>query len=1410
MERKLSKKMPSNSRPPLTSRIRASFDGKRSKSIERSKSEVTSPTLGTNGFITQDPEALQSAVERTMNSTAFQDAIAANLAKLLKPTIKSALDTIQPVVETVYNHEVLLRQTNKSVENLLERLDPVAEGVEEESNAGDPQTPTPASPRRRTIGLSSNGPNLDGIKQLLEEDNAHMAARFQELSAKVEANNNKVTEALEGIKNINAVLHPTQDGLNSLKPIFEQSHTATSVIQAQLDQLNADVGAILDAVGTDLGSNVKTLSQNSRTADASILSDHTEKLDSISRNVAALKDHTEIIDMLRDIVINLETLDDRVQASTDTHKEHLAAISPQLEGVLDSLQLQSSTLSDIKAVDFPSAEILAALQKSNDSHAAHAITLGQIKDLRSTPEVPPVDSASESQTLAALEALQAEIATLKDNIQTGLTTTQEEFTGLGTKVDDVLTTLEAHRVTDTSADILAEVRQSNASHALHASALERIKSLNVANAPSDGPHISTIASTLESHTAALHTIQDSIQNRGIASTGSTYGLGTFETSISEIATTLESHTIILNELKDDVSAEILTILNEQNSILAELREGDMSEEILTALHASNDSHTAHTTALSDLHAAVQASNVSHKAHAGVLDELRSARSTEQTAVDEGTSSPQDLEAVETQLGAIMTSLDDQKIALSAIKEATLTHIDSLGGHAAALAEIKAVTHSSKDWHETHMSALADINSAVTASISSHASHAAILAEIKGVSLEANDLHASHVKTLTELKSAVSDTTARPPEDNATDTKALETSIDAILSTLDAQSNILSQIKETATSVDTLTVVKETHELVQSQNSLLSSKDGEEFQRELLENISSLREIIEDSKASLAEHGASVKDLHESTAASKSEITQAIAALSLAGAAGAGAGAILSQDDDKSSEILEQILAVKTIVEKSSTSADDGKSGQILEHVTAVKSIVEKSSTTVDGLRDSTSAIAAQIDINHTTITTSITTLSDELKAEVDATGTAITDSLNVLGDNVKSIDLSSLSTKAIENQQVMKEISSLLGAVHDDIKASGNHMAGLTDGFHLNDKGVSQLKEHVTNTLSPSSTSRRPNEVQSQWEESRKSDVASVDASGHNHETLPIPIPDIKGDSAVVVTHSDQVLEEDAVPNQSPVETIDPEIAASTVAKDSSASEQAKDDGATLETNSEAEIESAADKEVKPVSGPALILENQAEPLVEEAEDNSTGTEEPAKIEDRVQGEKAIDKDNSIPKDGISKDAVEPVQNEGSVQQDGATEEEEPAQAEGSHQKVDLVKADEEATKYPSVKDEENEISEPLVASPDTTKEAIAESPRSAIFAPESPKEDPETTSKMTEAPDEPLSDPKSPGFSEAETESASTSAIASPTSPSFPGKSGKKGKKDKKEKKEKKGKKDKKTAFVFDPEDDDESTAIS
>ena len=132
---------------------------------------------------------------------------------------------------------------------------------------------------------------------------------------------------------------------------------------------------------------------------------------------------------------------------------------------------------------------------------------------------------------------------------------------------------------------------------------------------------------------------------------------------------------------------------------------------------------------------------------------------------------------------------------------------------------------------------------------------------------------------------------------------------------------------------------------------------------------------------------------------------------------------------------------------------------------------------------------------------------------------------------------------------------------------------------------------------------------------------------------------------------------------------------------------------------------------------------------------------------------------------------------------------------------------DVQPAEFPTAKDGTPEPEEPHLPPPSPISPARAEnsldSPKSAIFSPVEALEPSPTLE--SEPLDEPLT---SPVFSEADAESASTSAIASPMSPSFPEKSAKGGKKGKKEKKEKKGKKDKKAPFVFDPDEEEGAAA--
>ncbi|KAG9249237.1 hypothetical protein BJ878DRAFT_484441 [Calycina marina] len=1093
MERKISRNMPSKSRPPLTTRIRASFEGK------RAKSEVTSPTVGLNSIVTQqpDPEALQMAVDHTMNSEAFQNAISANLAKLLKPAIKNALDTIQPVVETVYIHEVLLRKTNQSVENLLERLDTVSEAPEESSKYEDPHTST-ATPRRRTIEVSSAAAatNLEAVKQLLDEHNAQHSAQLSEVLASVHDNNSRIVGVLEGQCGNNARFLLPSEEVNSVKSICEQTNTAMSVILAQLDQLSLNVGNILDALGRGLDANTKSTSEQKRAPNHPVLSEHTRKVDALDAKLDALKSTSSALHILQKISDNTDTVKNNFKQNNVGSRSILdyGVIRPQIDGLATTLESQSVAIAETRTVVEPTSELLTALQKPNESHATHAAALSQINEKNASPAISQgsqVGIGKDLETSNALQALHMDLITMKENIMAGLSSNQRAVEGLGIKVDDVLVTLEGHRASDSSPDILAEVKQSNEHHAPHATALDGIKSQDTTPTAPRGdepltslePKLDSIMESLASHTSLLtelHALYTSTLD-GVRSinpeTVPSRDITPNENLDSQFATiisALESHTSILNDLKsvspqsphdeavntiqgsivniiasldsieaslveltEDVSAEILTILNDQTHMLSEIREADVSDEILTLLHASNESQVG---------------------HAETLRELKSATSVKMTpAAIEGCHTS----GLESQVGSILAMLEDQNSTLSTIEKATITHIDSLGGHAAALAEIKEVTQFSKGLQESHDSNLLDLKSALATVSTNHAAHSDVLAELRNGSEAANGFHTSHVSALQELKSANQISEDQPRKDPP------DTRIDTIITTLDSQRSIIAQIRESSDISAVLTAINASHELLESQSSLIQSiKDNEAHETQA--NISSLKSMIGESRADMGDSCALVKDLHESTKASHSDVVRAVAALAVGGIAGAGIEAVTTKDDDLSKEIL--------------------------EGVTAVRAIVEKSSLPISSPQKIADSTATNIDVSHTTITTSLTTLSDIIKSEIDAIGTQITDPIMVLASDVKNVDASLIdnvvpnvlrhSAAVNESSKNIKNINSSLDILHSgvreiEIKVT-SHAAYVNEEVH-NDAGVDQLKGNAVSGVRQHSFSMQRSAEKDTW-----------------------------------------------------------------------------------------------------------------------------------------------------------------------------------------------------------------------------------------------------------------------------------------------------------------------------------------
>lgn len=751
--------MAPNSRPPLTSRIRASFDGGK-----RSKSEITSP-LHTNGFITQDPDSLRAAIDEAINSDTFQKAIAANLAKLIKPSIKSALDTIQPVVEAVYSHQLLLRKTNQSVEDILLRLDekgvtisrreslvqpldPEPDGgvsTNPADEGGDVKTPTQETPD--PVAGTTSKRNLSDHKQLLEDNHAKTTSALAELSSSVETSNSKIAEALEGINDVDTKLRSTSDSVEYLKSASEQSHTTMAVLQAQIDQLKEDIGQIMSAVGTDLGKNVQALGQQSGAPDTSLLDAHTTKLDAISTDLAALKGHSETVEKIDAVATELSSLKASVEAGLTSNREGFTGLGSQISTVLSTLEGHSDTLGEIKDKG-PHPEILNALQQSNDSHAAHATALGEIKD-RSVAAAGTEGGSPD--TTAALQDLKSDLAALRENIEAGLISNNENVTSVGAKVDNVLSTIEGQKASDPGAEILAAVQQSNNSHASHTAVLEDLKSREIAPAPA-------------LDTSDLVTRMDSISETTNAHT----------TILDEIKAASGSHASILEELK---SREIAPPANSSDN-------SDLTGQINNLSETLN----AHTATLDEIKAASGSHSAALESHGSVLEGLKSLPTASEPAAESGSI---DLAPLEAHITSIVSVLGEHGEALNEIKTHAGDHRTALETHGTALEEIKSLSKEAPSAPAVDTSALESQVAGLATTLESHTS---ALDEIKATGSAHKTALDGHGSTLEGLRSIGGESVSAPTNADLT---GLEGHIAAIIATLETHTAALEELKTTS-------------------------------------------------------------------------------------------------------------------------------------------------------------------------------------------------------------------------------------------------------------------------------------------------------------------------------------------------------------------------------------------------------------------------------------------------------------------------------------------------------------------------------------------------------------------------------------------------------------------------------------
>ncbi|EDO00161.1 hypothetical protein SS1G_03021 [Sclerotinia sclerotiorum 1980 UF-70] len=811
-----SRRMTTNSRPPLSHRIRASFEGK------KSQDSTTTKHASFSGGSPTDPEVLRQAIDQAISGDAFQAGLASHIAKLLKPDIKAALDTIEPIVNAVLQHEILLKKTNVGMDHVLLSLESMADQEEAvdstkarfSTHGALTSHPISDDPRSGELPLPISHISTPGTgtprsfsnqktRPLPSRSGTFTAGKLSEISDTLDSNNNKLGKLMDGITKINNLLI-SDERLDGLKESLEKNDTQTSVMQTQLDQLQENVRVIITRIGTDLGTNVKAINDQ--------LAGVTTKLET----AAVSHDAGGDAEVLQEISATLEVLNGNLDSGSSSNNVNLGLLKEEITTLQSTLDSQKEILLEIKEVN-NNAMILAGIEKSNESHEAHIAILGELKQrniqLMDMPNQPVLTSA-DTETLqtilkevqksneahekhtAALESIKssdtnttilAELqksndshlahASALEGLKTSFTqpsepTTSIDLEGLETKMDSLI---------ETNTSILTEVQKSTESHVSHAAALENIKVLPI---PPPEPipagesvveivekNTGYIIEKLNSHAAILDDIKLNTKD-ATASTGVT--VESFNNQFGSMSSVLETQKTLLEEIKSkDIPVidltPIISMLETHAVILEEIRdkEGEGSADFSPVISML-------------------------ESHGAILEEIKT----------KGVGGRADFSPITSMLEAHGATLEEIRA-----KEAYIVDfspiISTLESHTATLEEIKA-----KDAYVVDFSPIT----------STLESHGAVLHEIKSkdlqssnspvaVDMEAFETHfnsitgtlAAHTTALDDIKSKNGSSESALLVD--TNIKALDEHFGSMASMLEAYTAALDEIKSKATRLE---------------------------------------------------------------------------------------------------------------------------------------------------------------------------------------------------------------------------------------------------------------------------------------------------------------------------------------------------------------------------------------------------------------------------------------------------------------------------------------------------------------------------------------------------------------------------------------------------------------------------------
>ncbi|KAF7931958.1 uncharacterized protein EAE97_008979 [Botrytis byssoidea] len=1075
------RRMPTNSRPPLSHRIRASFEGKKSQdstSYKHASFSGGSPT---------DPELLRRIIDEAISGDVFQAGLASHIAKLLKPEIKTALDTIEPVVNAVLQHELLLKRTNNSVDHVLLKL---------ESMADEEGATAPGQARLSTHGALTSHPVADEGPLPIPDNSAsgtgtpvstsnqesrplfnrgltYTAGKLTEISDSLDLNNHKLGKVVEGIAEINNLL-ASNERLDSLKESSDKNDTKTSVIQTQIDQLQENVRVVITRIGPDLGIKVKAIN------------DHlTGETPTPETRAVASNGSGGDAELLQAISSKLEALKDSLETGTSSHNDNLGLLKEQINALQSTLDAQKETLGEIKEAD-NSTEILAGIHKSNEAHEAHATILGELKE-RNTP---PVDQSTQpAPTSADAETLQTILIEVQKSNETH---------GKHTAA------LESMKELDTSASILAEVQKCNDSHVLHTAALESLKSITTPPEQSTaidlGPFEKKLDSLIEASTAILTEVQKSNESH-VSHAAALESIKALPTPPSESPTA--SANVDLGGLEKDIGT-VIEKLDMHAAILEEIKTKEVSGS--GGIDASAfDSHFGSITA-------------SLEAHKAVLDEIKS----------------RDLAPAD--FSPIISVLEAHTAALEDIKSRDLTPADNgpiismLETHAAALEEIKPKdTGASPDFSpittllEAHTATLDEIKAKDTANridlnpiIALLEAHTAALDEIKSKEPAPTDF--SPITTLLEAHTITLEDIKAKDTTNSVDLSPITSTLDAHRAVLDeiVSKDIQSSGVPAAINMDTF----DTH--FGSITGILAAHTAALDDIKSKDDPSNASTPAENTIEILEKHFGSITTMLESHTAALEEIkakefTPTTGQTELNTAAFDGHFSSLTRMLDSHTEALDEIKSKNNDSAPPSTSRDNVGIDSFEPHITAIKSALDAH---MGILQEMKSEALAKNDMDAMVVDnllephiiaikstlTAHTEILDELKSNIT---TNATNPPEIADDSLPKI-LNTLNHHTnllteIKNADVSDEILTALHELQDGNSAAFNTLKEsdvsdeiLTALHTCNDsqeklnRSLLELQTAVNTSISSEQNKNKPIDS----EEAAQAPIATIDLSG--------------------------------------------------------------------------------------------------------------------------------------------------------------------------------------------------------------------------------------------------------------------------------------------------------------------------